>query len=95
MINRKMDDLISQARAINDDNDGFLLALSDLLNDCTDPLLQPNPDQAVAHFALERNSRAIEAVKEALVRNIRRQATVLARLERTNLKGGENNDSSN
>lgn len=89
MINRKMDDLISQARAINDDNDGFLLALSDLLNDCTEPLLQPSPDRAAAHFALERNSRAIEAVKEALVRNIRRQATVLARLERTNLKGGD------
>lgn len=95
MLSIKFDNLTCEAQVINRDIDGLLLALSDLLDDCTEPLAEPKHDETLALYSLKRNSRSIEAVKEALTRNVRRQATVLARLEQTNLKGGENSDSSN
>lgn len=95
MLSIKFDNLTCEAQVINRDIDGLLLALSDLLDDCTEPLAEPKHDETLALYSLKRNSRAIEALEETLNIKVHRQDALLAQLERTNLKGGENNDSSN
>lgn len=89
MLSIKFDNLTCEAQVINRDIDGLLLALSDLLSDCTEPLDKPKHDETLALYSLKRNSRAIEALEEALTIKVHRQDALLARLERTNLKGGE------
>lgn len=89
MLSIKLDDLIYESQVINRNIDGLLLALSDLLDDCTEPLAKSKHDEKMALYSLVRNCKAIEALEETLKIKVHRQDALLAQLERANLKGGE------
>lgn len=82
MNKKDFDDCINDIRVTNEDYQGFLLALSDMLDDCT----TDNTDMAC--FALKRDRFAIAAILTALNKNAKTQATMLDKLADTNKKDG-------
>lgn len=87
MDNNEIQDLISDLQVTNEDYQGFVLALSDMLGDCSDPINHPE----FAFTALKRDCYAIAAICTALNKNARQQATMLDKLAEVN-KDGDSDD---